>query len=150
MANDVAVTIIGNTTGDAEIRFTPQGKAVANFTVASTPRSYNKQTNQWEDQEALFLRCSLWGEAAERMAESITKGTRVIVSGKLKQRSFESKGEKRTVIELDVEEIGPSIRYAAVSVKRAERASRKPVDDPWGEAPNGSDGFTPADDEPSF
>ncbi|CKO56670.1 single-stranded DNA-binding protein [Mycobacterium tuberculosis] len=113
MAGDTTITIVGNLTADPELRFTPSGAAVANFTVASTPRIYDRQTGEWKDGEALFLRCNIWREAAENVAESLTRGARVIVSGRLKQRSFETReGEKRTVIEVEVDEIGPSLRYA--------------------------------------
>jgi single-strand DNA-binding protein len=122
MAGDTVITVIGNLTADPELRFTPSGAAVANFTVASTPRTFDRQTNEWKDGEALFLRCAIWREAAENVAESLTRGSRVIVSGRLKQRSFETKeGEKRTVVELDVDEIGPSLRYATAKVTKASR-----------------------------
>ena len=122
MAGDTVITVIGNLTADPELRFTPSGAAVANFTVASTPRMFDRQTNEWKDGEALFLRCAIWREAAENVAESLTKGARVIVSGRLKQRSYETKeGEKRTVIELDVDEIGPSLRYATDRVTKMSR-----------------------------
>lgn len=122
MAGDTVITVIGNLTADPELRFTPAGAAVATFTVASTPRRFNAQTNQWEDGEALFLRCNIWRQAAENVAESLTKGSRVIVSGRLKQRSYETReGEKRSVIELEVEEIGPSLKYATAKVNRAGR-----------------------------
>ena len=114
---------IGNLTADPELRFTPSGAAVANFTVASTPRMFDRQTNEWKDGEALFLRCNIWREAAENVAESLTRGSRVIVSGRLKQRSFETReGEKRTVVELEVDEIGPSLRYATAKVNKASRS----------------------------
>src|SRR5919112_1374494 len=116
------VTIIGNLTSDPELRFTPSGAAVANFTVASTPRTFDRQSQEWKDGEALFLRCNVWRQVAENVAESLTRGSRVIVSGRLKQRSFDTKeGEKRTVIELEVDEIGPSLRYATAKVTKASR-----------------------------
>jgi single-strand DNA-binding protein len=122
VAGDTVITVIGNLTADPELRFTPSGAAVANFTVASTPRMFDRQTNEWKDGEALFLRCSIWREAAENVAESLTRGARVIVSGRLKQRSFETKeGEKRTVVELEVDEIGPSLRYATAKITKAQR-----------------------------
>ncbi|MDQ2739035.1 MAG: single-stranded DNA-binding protein [Actinomycetota bacterium] len=122
MAGDTVITVVGNLTADPELRFTASGAAVANFTVASTPRTLDRASNEWKDGEALFLRCSIWRQAAENVAESLTRGSRVIVSGRLKQRSFETKeGEKRTVIELEVEEIGPSLRYATAKVNRANR-----------------------------
>ncbi|MCM3886010.1 single-stranded DNA-binding protein [Frankia sp. R82] len=122
MAGETVITVVGNLTNDPELRFTPNGAAVASFTVASTPRTLDRQSNEWKDGEALFLRCSVWRQAAENVAESLQKGARVIVSGRLKQRSFETReGEKRTVIELDVDEVGPSLRYATAKVVRAAR-----------------------------
>ncbi|MGN7251029.1 single-stranded DNA-binding protein [Arthrobacter sp. UC242_113] len=123
MAGETTITVIGNLTNDPELRFTPSGSAVANFTIASTPRTFDRQSNEWKDGETLFLRASVWREAAENVAESLTKGTRVIVSGRLKSRSYETKeGEKRTVIELEVDEIGPSLRYANAKVNRTQRS----------------------------
>src|SRR5690554_5313086 len=123
MAGDTVITVIGNLTGDPELRFTPAGAAVANFTVASTPRSFDRQSNEWKDGDTLFMRCSIWREAAENVAESLTKGMRVIVQGRLVQRSYETReGEKRTVVELQVEEIGPSLRYATAKVTRSQRS----------------------------
>ena len=120
MAGDTIITVIGNLTADPELRFTPAGAAVANFTVASTPRMFDRNSNEWKDGEALFMRCNIWREAAENVAESLTRGSRVIVSGRLKQRSYETReGEKRTVVELEVDEIGPSLRYATAQVTRA-------------------------------
>jgi single-strand DNA-binding protein len=161
-AGDVTVTVVGNLTNDPELRFTPSGAAVASFTVASTPRILDKATNEWKDGDALFLRCSVWRQAAENVAESLTRGARVIVTGRLKQRSFETKeGEKRTVVELDVDEVGPSLRYATAKVTKASRGGggggssyggggggAAPVDDdPWATpAPSGG-GMT---DEPPF
>ncbi|OHV27324.1 single-stranded DNA-binding protein [Parafrankia soli] len=122
MAGETVITVVGNLTNDPELRFTPNGAAVASFTVASTPRTLDRGTNEWKDGEALFLRCSIWRQAAEHVAESLTKGARVIIQGRLKQRSFETReGEKRTVIELDVDEIGPSLRYATTKVTKAAR-----------------------------
>jgi single-strand DNA-binding protein len=173
VAGDTVITVIGNLTADPELRFTPSGAAVANFTVASTPRQFDRQTNEWKDGEALFLRCNIWREAAENVAESLTRGSRVIVSGRLKQRSFETReGEKRTVVELEVDEIGPSLKYATAKVNKASRSggggggfgggggSRQPAqssggaaaaggDDPWGSAP-ASGSFAGGDDEPPF
>ena len=124
MAGDTTVTVIGNLTADPELRFTPSGAAVASFTVASTPRTFDRQSGEWKDGEALFLRCNIWRQAAENVAESLTRGARVIVNGRLKQRSFETReGEKRTVIELDVDEIGPSLRYATAKVNKVSRGS---------------------------
>ncbi|ACQ82418.1 single-strand binding protein [Beutenbergia cavernae DSM 12333] len=122
MAGDTVITVIGNLTADPELRFTPSGAAVANFTVASTPRTFDRQTNEWKDGDTLFLRCSIWREAAENVAESLTKGMRVIAQGRLVQRSYETReGEKRTVVELQVDEVGPSLRYATAKVTRASR-----------------------------
>ena len=123
MSGETVITVIGNLTGDPELRFTPSGAAVANFTVASTPRTFDRQSNEWKDGDTLFLRCSIWREAAESVAESLTKGTRVIVTGRLVQRSYETReGEKRTVIELEVDEIGPSLRYATAKVQKMARS----------------------------
>ena len=122
MAGDTVITIIGNLTADPEMRFTPSGAAVASFTIASTPRSFNRQTSQWEDGETLFMRCSIWRDAAENVAESLTKGTRVIAQGRLQQRSYTTReGENRTVVEMQVDEIGPSLRYAKAQVTRQPR-----------------------------
>ncbi|TGD84617.1 single-stranded DNA-binding protein [Mycolicibacterium sp. CH28] len=173
MAGDTTITVVGNLTADPELRFTPSGAAVANFTVASTPRIFDRQSSEWKDGEALFLRCNIWREAAENVAESLTRGSRVIVTGRLKQRSFETReGEKRTVFEVEVEEIGPSLRYATAKVNRASRsgggggggggfgggggggggsrpAASEPAEDPWGSAP-ASGSFGGSDDEPPF
>jgi single-strand DNA-binding protein len=170
MAGETTITVIGNLTSDPELRFTPSGSAVANFTIASTPRTFDRQSNEWKDGETLFLRASVWREAAENVAESLTKGTRVIVSGRLKSRSYETKeGEKRTVIELEVDEIGPSLRYANAKVNRTQRTNQgagngggfgnqgagsqsAQQDDPWGANPSanaGSWGNGP-DSEPPF
>ncbi|TAM67994.1 single-stranded DNA-binding protein [Mycobacterium sp.] len=175
MAGDTTITVVGNLTADPELRFTPSGAAVANFTVASTPRIYDRQSGEWKDGEALFLRCNIWREAAENVAESLTRGSRVIVTGRLKQRSFETReGEKRTVFEVEVDEIGPSLRYATAKVNKASRsgggggggggfgggggggsrqqaapATSAPADDPWGSAP-ASGSFGGGDDEPPF
>ena len=170
VAGDTTITVVGNLTADPELRFTPSGAAVANFTVASTPRIYDRQSGEWKDGEALFLRCNIWREAAENVAESLTRGSRVIVTGRLKQRSFETRdGEKRTVVEVEVDEIGPSLRYATAKVNKASRsggggggfgsgsasrsapaqASAASGDDPWGSAP-ASGSFGGGDDEPPF
>ncbi len=123
MAGETVITLIGNLTGDPELRFTPSGAAVANFTVASTPRTFDRQTNEWKDGETLFMRCSVWRDAAENVAESLQRGTRVVVTGRLKSRSYETKeGEKRTVVELDVDEVGPSLRYATAKVNKTQRS----------------------------
>ena len=148
MAGETIITVIGNLTADPELRFTPSGAAVANFTVASTPRTFDRQKNEFVDGDTLFMRCSMWREAAENVAESLTKGTRVIVQGRLVQRSYETReGEKRTVVELQVDEIGPSLRYASAKVTRAQRSgggnsggfSGAPAgNDPWASsAPTG-------------
>ncbi|MDU4503914.1 MAG: single-stranded DNA-binding protein [Staphylococcus warneri] len=119
MAGETPITIIGNIVAEPELRFTPAGAAVCNFRVASTPRTYNKQTQQWEDGEAMFLTCNAWRQLAENTAESLTKGMRVIVNGRLKQRSFQTReGDNRSVFEIDVEEVGPSLRYATAQVNR--------------------------------
>jgi single-strand DNA-binding protein len=123
MAGDTVITVVGNLTGDPELRFTPSGAAVANFTIASTPRQFDRQSNEWKDGDTLFMRCSIWREAAENVAESLTKGMRVIAQGRLVQRSYETReGEKRTVVELQVDEVGPSLRYASAKVTRAQRS----------------------------
>ena len=161
MAGETMITVIGNLTEDPELRFTPSGAAVANFTVASTPRIFDRQSNEWKDGETLFMRCSVWREAAENVAESLTRGSRVMAQGRLKQRSFETKeGEKRTVIELEVDEIGPSLRYASAKVNRTQRGSSSggygstgsdtraaAADDPWSTAASTTGGFS---DEPPF
>src|SRR3954466_8769868 len=122
-AGDTTITVVGNLTNDPELRFTPSGAAVASFTVASTPRFLDKATNEWKDGDALFLRCSVWRQAAENVAESLQRGARVIVTGRLKQRSYETKeGEKRTVYEVEVDEIGPSLRYATAKVNKVQRS----------------------------
>jgi single-strand DNA-binding protein len=165
VAGDTTITVVGNLTADPELRFTPAGAAVANFTVASTPRTYDRQSGEWKDGEALFLRCSIWREAAENVAESLTRGSRVIVSGRLKQRSFETReGEKRTVVEVEVDEIGPSLRYATAKVNKASRSgaggggggfgggggSRQPAAQGGGGAPGGGapGGGAPGGDDP--
>ena len=123
MAGETVITVVGNLTGDPELRFTPSGAAVANFTIASTPRNFDKQTNEWKDGDTLFLNCSIWRQAAENVAESLQKGMRVVVQGRLKQRQYETReGEKRTVFEIDVEEVGPSLKYATAKVTRTTRS----------------------------
>ena len=142
MAGETTITVVGNLTDDPDLRFTPSGAAVANFTVASTPRFFDKQTNEWKDGDALFLRCSIWRQAAENVAESLHRGTRVIVSGRLRQRSYETReGEKRTVFELDVDEIGPSLKYATAKTTKTTRSgirwrqrTRDGGNDPWATA----------------
>jgi single-strand DNA-binding protein len=171
MAGDTVITVVGNLTADPELRFTPSGAAVANFTVASTPRTFDKNSGEWKDGEALFLRCSVWRQAAENVAESLHKGTAVIVQGRLKQRSYETKeGEKRTVYELDVDEVGPSLRWATAKVTKASRGGgggggsyggggggggqqsgggSAPADDPWA-TPAGAGSSGGWSDEPPF
>lgn len=120
MSGETPITIVGNLTGDPELRFTPAGKPVANFTVASTPRTFDRASNEWKDGEALFLNCSVWQQAAENVAESLTKGMRVIVQGNLKARSYETReGQRRTVFEIDVAEVGPSLRHATARVQKS-------------------------------
>ena len=170
MAGETQITVVGNLTADPELRFTPSGAAVANFTVASTPRTFDRQSNEWKDGETLFLRCSIWREAAESVAESLTKGTRVIVTGRLVSRSYQDReGQNRTVFEVQVDEVGPSLRYATAKVTRTQRsgggggggfggggfgggsgssASSGPVDDPWATPSGGSSGGY--SDEPPF
>ncbi|WP_280419716.1 single-stranded DNA-binding protein [Nocardia carnea] len=178
-AGDTVITVIGNLTADPELRFTPAGAAVANFTVASTPRIFDRNTNEWKDGEALFLRCNIWRDAAENVAESLTRGSRVIVSGRLKQRSYETReGEKRTVVELEVDEVGPSLKYATAKVNKTSRggggggfgsnsggggnynagnsgggrSEQGAAEDPWGSAPAAGSfgGGGRMDDEPPF
>ena len=157
MAGDTIITIIGNLTADPELRFTPSGAAVASFTVASTPRTFDRQAGEWKDRQALFMPCQAWRQMAETVAESLTKGTRVIVQGRLVQRSYTTReGENRTVVEMQVDEIGPSLRYAKAQVTRQPRGGGQgqsgynapaggAADDPW--ATGGSTSFG---DEPPF
>jgi single-strand DNA-binding protein len=166
-AGDVTITVIGNLTDDPELRFTPSGAAVAKFRVASTPRFLDRQTNEWKDGEPLFLTCNVWRQAAENCAESLQRGARVIVSGRLRQRSYETReGEKRTVMELEVDEIGPSLRYATAKVQKMSRSSGGGggfgsgggsnggggQDDPWASAVPASGGGSGSsyDEEPPF
>lgn len=122
MAGETTITVVGNLTNDPELRFTPSGSAVANFTIASTPRTFDRNSNDWKDGETLFLRASVWRDAAENVAETLTKGTRVVAQGRLKSRSYDTKeGEKRTVMELEIDEIGPSLKYASAKVTRMAR-----------------------------
>jgi len=173
-AGDTTITIIGNLVGDPELRYTPTGQAVATFRVASTPRFMDRQTNEWKDGDSLFLSCNVWRQAAENVAESLQRGMRVIVSGRLRQRSYETKeGEKRTVYEVEVDEVGPSLRNASAKVTRSTRsgggggggfggqgsgqgsgqggygggAPGRPGDDPWASDTGGDNGFS---DEPPF
>src|SRR5690625_5560034 len=150
MAGETVITVVGNLTADPELRFTPSGAAVARSTVAATPRTFDRQANEWKDGETLFLRCSVWREAAENVAESLAKGMRVIVQGRLVQRSFETReGEKRTVVEMQVDEVGPSLRYATAQVTRTQRGGgfgqqQQPAggqsNDPWATAATPGDG----------
>jgi single-strand DNA-binding protein len=163
-AGDTQITIIGNLVDDPQLRYTPTGQAVANFRVASTPRFLDRQTNEWKDGDSLFLTCNVWRQAAENVAESLQRGMRVIVSGRLRQRSYETKeGEKRTVYEIEVDEVGPSLRNASAKVVRSSRATGqgggsgsgggygssggRAADDPWASEPADSSGFS---DEPPF
>ena len=146
MAGETIICVVGNLTADPELKFTPSGSAVANFTIASTPRTFNRQSNEWEDGETLFLRSSIWREAAENVAKSLTKGARVIAQGALKQRSYETReGEKRTSYELDVHEIGPSLKYATAKVTKAQRNGgqgtqpQQSTPQQWGQAPAQAD-----------
>jgi single-strand DNA-binding protein len=162
-AGDIVITVVGNLTADPELRFTPSGAAVASFTVASTPRVLDKATNEWKDGDAVFMRCSVWRQAAENVAESLQKGMRVIVTGRLRQRSYETReGEKRTVMEMEVDEVGPALKYATAKVNKVQRggggfggdsggsssggSSGGSSDDPWASGPSGGAGF----DEPPF
>lgn len=174
MAGETVITVVGNLTADPELRFTPSGAAVANFTVAATPRTFDRASGEWKDGDALFMRCNVWRQAAENVAETLTRGMRVMVSGRLRQRSFETReGEKRTVVELEVDEVGPSLKYATAKVNKVNRGSGgggfgggnggsgggggggggysggAPADDPWGSAPPAGSGPV-ADDEPPF
>ena len=164
MSGETTLCIVGNLTDAPELRFVPSGAAVASFTVASTPRTFDKASSEWKDGDTLYLRCSIWREAAENVAESLTKGTRVIVQGRLVQRSYETReGEKRTVVELQVDEVGPSLKYATAKVARKSSAgayngnrgsvSQAPsggaADDPWSVGNAGIGGKFPTD-EPVF
>jgi single-strand DNA-binding protein len=151
MAGETVITIIGNLVDDPELRFTPSGAAVANFRVASTPRTFDRQAGEWRDGETLFLSCSVWRQAAENVAESLQRGMKVIVQGRLKQRSFETReGEKRTVFEIDVDEVGPSLRNATAKVTKTTRSGGgggygggqggQPDNDPWASQPAGGQG----------
>ena len=135
MAGETIITVVGNLTADPELRYTQNGVAVANFTIASTPRLYDRQSGEWKDGEALFMRASVWREFAEHVASSLTKGARVVATGRLRQRSYETKeGEKRTSIELEVDEIGPSLRYATAQIQRQSSGGSKSagaIDDSW-------------------
>jgi single-strand DNA-binding protein len=150
MAGETLITLVGNLTADPELRFTPAGVAVANFRVASTPRTFDKASGEWRDGDTLFLACNVWRQAAENVAESLAKGTRVVLTGRLKQRSYETReGETRTVFEVDVDEIGPSLRSASAHVQKASRAQpTAPAADPW--ASQAAPPQTATSDEPPF
>jgi single-strand DNA-binding protein len=178
MAGETIITVVGNLVDDPELRFTPSGAAVANFRIASTPRTFDRQANEWKDGEALFLTCSVWRQAAENVAESLQKGMRVVVQGRLKSRQYETReGERRTVFEIDADEVGPSLKYATAKVTRATRSggggygqsgggAQSGAEDPWatpapqqgggGAAPAGGGGQDPwgapgvGSDEPPF
>ena len=158
-AGDIIVTVVGNLTSDPELRFTPSGAAVASFTIASNSRYLDKTTNEWKDSDPVYMRCSVWRQYAENVAESLTKGTRVIATGRLKQRSYETReGEKRTVVEMEVDDVGPALRTATAKVNKVQRAgggfsdsssassSSSQSDDPWASGSSGS----AAVDEPPF
>lgn len=170
---DTNITVVGNMVADPELRFTPSGAAVCNFRMASTPRSFNRQSNQWEDGEAMFLTVNVWRQAAENVAESLSKGMRVIVTGRLKQRSYETReGEKRSVFEVEADEVGPSLTFAYANVHRqtskqsGQQVSQPPVQepaqsrggfgqaapasDPWNSAPPAGDGGFDGSDSPPF
>ena len=167
MAGETSITLVGNLVDDPELRFTSSGVAVANFRVASTPRIYDKQAGEWRDGDSLFMSCSVWRQYAENVAESLTKGTRVIITGRLKQRSFENQaGEKRTVVEIEVDEVGPALRSATAKVSRVSReggfgggggggaaaGGGTPAADPWASPAGGGDawGAAPGGDQPPF
>jgi single-strand DNA-binding protein len=158
MAGETTLTVVGNLTSDPEIRYTQSGAAVCSFTVASTPRTYDAQSGQWKDGDALFMRVNTWRTLAENCSESLRRGNRVIASGRLRQRSFETKeGEKRTVVELEADDIGPSLKFAQATVRKVDRdggnqqprqqSGHAPADDPWGSAPPASGRYN---DEPPF
>ena len=153
MAGETTITIVGNLTDDPELRFTPSGAAVANFRVASTPRYLDKTSGEWRDGDPLFLACNIWRDPAENVAESLKRGSRVIVTGRLRQRSYETKeGEKRTVFEVEVDEVGPSLRNATAKINRISRGggapqgAAAPASDDWG----ASAATVPSSDEPPF
>ncbi|MDQ1307449.1 MAG: single-strand DNA-binding protein [Actinomycetota bacterium] len=170
MAGDTIITLVGNLVDDPELRFTGSGVAVANFRVASTPRTFDRQANEWKDGETLFMSCSVWRQYAENVAESLTKGTRVVVTGRLKQRSYETQaGERRTVVELEVDEVGPSLRSATAKIARVSReggfggggggaagggnaggGNAAPQRDPWASPQGGGDSWGGSSDQPPF
>lgn len=151
---DTPITVVGNLVADPELRFIPSGAAVANFRIASTPRQFNRDTNQWEDGEALFLTCNCWRQMAENVAESLTKGMRVIVNGRLKQRSYQTReGENRTVFEVEVDEVGPSLKYATANVQRTPREGNsgygRPQQQQQQQQPQNMGGFGQAPQQPA-
>lgn len=161
MAGETVITVVGNLTDDPELRYTPSGAAVAKFRVASTPRTFDKASGEWRDGEALFLSCNAWRQLAENVAETLSRGTRVVVQGRLRQRSYETReGEKRTVFEMEVDEIGPSLKFATAKVQRASRGGGggggggggAASDDPWASATPAGGGAKRGgfDDEPPF
>jgi single-strand DNA-binding protein len=165
VAGETVITLIGNLVDDPELRFTPSGAAVAKFRIASTPRTFDRQTNEWKDGESLFLTCNVWRQPAENCAETLQRGMRVIVQGRLRQRTYDTKeGEKRTVYEVEVDEVGPSLRSATAKVTRAQRSGGQgggsaarsgPADDPWASSKPAQGGWGapasgPASDEPPF
>lgn len=163
MAGDTTITVIGNLVDDPELRFTPSGAAVAKFRIASTPRTFDRQTNEWKDGDSLFLTCNVWRQAAENVAESLQRGMRVLVSGRLRQRSYETKeGERRTVYEIEVDEVGPSLRSATAKVTKTSRSggsaaagapAQQPSEDPWATPPSAGEGWgggPSSYDEPPF
>ena len=158
MAGETVVTIVGNLTADPELRFTPAGVAVANFTVAATPRTFDREAGEWRDGDALFMRATVWRQVAENVAETLTRGMRVMVAGRLRQRSFETReGDKRTVVELEVDEVGPCLRFATAKVGRASGSAGyggppdldQPTDDPWN-PDQPAEGGPAAEAEPPF
>jgi single-strand DNA-binding protein len=162
MAGETVFTIVGNLTADPELRFTPAGAAVAHFTVAATPRTFDRQSGEWKDGSALFMRCNAWRQVAENVAETMTRGMRVMVQGRLRQRSFETReGDKRTVVELEVDEVGPSLRFATAKVTKVGKASgsggyggsadlERRTDNPWNPAEPAEGDSPDAEAEPPF
>ncbi len=153
MMGDTQITVIGNMVNDPELRYTPAGDAVASFRVASTPRFRDNATGEWKDGDSLFLSCNIWRQAAENVAETLQRGMRVLVTGRLKQRQYETReGEKRTVYEVEVEDVGPSLRYASAKVTKASRSNGPATADPgpWGQGSPASGNGAPAADEPPF
>ena len=149
MAGETIITVVGNLVDDPELRFTPSGAAVANFRIASTPRTFDRQTNDWKDGDSLFLSCAVWRQAAENVAESLQKGMRVVVTGRLKSRQYETReGEKRTAMEIEVEEVGPSLKYATAKVTRASRSGGGGGGGYGGGQPSGGGGGSQGGDDP--